>query len=243
MLSSLLIRVNAQAVTRTINLESCGRIKGPGLLPLKGSQVFETLDLRRYSSHSNNVDLDIVVPILRTMIPFKLMLVRLGNGFLRDQPRIFTDFVRDLRNERLRQERESHLTCSACKADTSQDPRISVPKIFGLPLSTCGSCKHHFCRRASCIVGLRDCDTCGEVSCQGCANVVRCANCHTSSCETCLTSYSCDECSTEFCIDCFYECGGGSCGDCSKSLYAGGATAMNRIVLSSAVMNVGLIFV
>jgi hypothetical protein len=34
---------------------------------------------------------------------------------LRDEPRILIDFIRDLRNEWLRKERESHLTCSACK--------------------------------------------------------------------------------------------------------------------------------
>ena len=213
-ISALLIRVNAKEVTRTINLESCGKIKGSGLLPLNGSPVLETLDLSCFSI----IDMDIVVPLLRAMIPFKLKLVRLGSGFLRDQPRIFTDFVRDLRNERFRQERESQLTCSACKADTLQDSRMSVPQIFGLPLSTCGSCKHHFCRRASCIVGLRDCDNCGDASCQDCAKVIRCSNCHTSSCETCEKSCSCDQCSTECCVDCFYDCGGDSCGDCDKTL-------------------------
>jgi hypothetical protein len=71
------------------------------------------------------------------------------------------------------------------QGDTSQDPRMSVPQIFGLPTSTIGSRKHHFCLRARCSVGLRDFDTCGEVSCQGCENVIRCTNCHESFCVTC----------------------------------------------------------
>jgi hypothetical protein len=126
-----------------------------------------------------------VPPLFRSMIPFKLIRVRLGHGRLQDQPRIFTDFLRDLRSERSRQEREKKLTCSACNENAELESKHVVPWIFGLSLFTCGSCKHHFCRRASCVVGLTDCSSgCGEASCQGCAKVVRCTKCHESSCET-----------------------------------------------------------
>jgi hypothetical protein len=36
---------------------------------------------------------------------------------------------------------------------------VCVPQIFSVPPSICGRSKHQFCRRASCIIGLRDCDT------------------------------------------------------------------------------------
>ena len=45
MLASLLIRVNAKSVTRTINLTSCNGIQGTGLEPLRGSEVLEILDM------------------------------------------------------------------------------------------------------------------------------------------------------------------------------------------------------
>jgi hypothetical protein len=46
MLSSLVIRVNAKSVTRTINVKDCKYIRGTALEPLRGSQVLEILDMK-----------------------------------------------------------------------------------------------------------------------------------------------------------------------------------------------------
>jgi hypothetical protein len=67
LLSALLIRVNYKAVTRTINQESRDRVL---LLALQGSLVLEIVDMK--DSFSRRIDLVSVLPILRTMFPFKL---------------------------------------------------------------------------------------------------------------------------------------------------------------------------
>jgi hypothetical protein len=88
MLSSLLIRVNAKSVTRTISVKDCKYIRGTALEPLRGSQVLE---------FSRGIDLDTVLPILRTMmILVKLFHLRLS--LLRGEAEVFTSFLRDLRD-------------------------------------------------------------------------------------------------------------------------------------------------
>ena len=113
MLASLLIRVNAKSVTRTINLTRCGGIQGTGLEPLRGSEVLETLDMTE--AYQQRIDLDTVLSILRTMIPFKLFHVRLSFRFLRDEPEVFTTFLRDLGDERNKRIENEGLACYACR--------------------------------------------------------------------------------------------------------------------------------
>lgn len=85
MLSSLLLRVNAKTVTRSMNLDWSTKITGTGLTPLSESQVLETLDFRE-NFQFRHIQIDIFVPILRTMIPHKLVRVRFRDRAMQTIP-------------------------------------------------------------------------------------------------------------------------------------------------------------
>jgi len=201
MLSSLLIRVNARNVTRSLNLKQCGNLHGTGLGPLSGSQILEDLDLRQY--YQGRLVESLVVPILRTMIPFKLFRVRIRDTFpLEYAPSPFTKFLYDLRTARQHQVQVKKISCAACDEVLVEELRQIVANVSGVPSTYCGSCRNHYCRRGSCATSLVDCGYCGEVSCDSCSQVKHCVKCSVSFCEPCNPVHSCGSCSKGFCRDC-----------------------------------------
>lgn len=220
-LSSLLTRVNARTVMKSLNLDGCGKLVGSGIEPLRNSKVLEAISLRSLP-FVQNLRPDIIIPILRTMIPFQLKHVCFRETYdttLMDKgPREFTDFLRDLRAARLEDARHGEIPCSACKMAVSKPSLQLVPTVCGLPSFSCGGCTKSFCRHTSCPTALNDCAFCGDVSCDTCASVFQCDSCHLKQCEPCGNERSCDSCSKHLCAECFYENEGESCEGCDRNL-------------------------
>ncbi len=201
-LARLLIRVNARIVTRNLNLKYCKNVRGTGIAPLTCSPALETIDLRQLE-YDRRSDEHLIVPILRTMIPFKLRRVRFhGYPLDEDVPSLFSDFLRDLHTFRQQQARDENITCTACDGKVAEESRQVIAGICGPPLSSCGTCHEQYCRRGSCTVNMKDCSYCGDTSCDACTQVKRCIECHESYCEPCNPVYSCAKCSIECCEVC-----------------------------------------
>lgn len=77
-LSSLLVRVNARSVTKSLNLSGCKELRRTCLEPLRGSEALEEINLLR----CDKLDWGIVFPILRSMVSFNLFRV-IGFGDIR----------------------------------------------------------------------------------------------------------------------------------------------------------------
>jgi hypothetical protein len=199
MLSSLLTRVNAKTVTKSLNVDLCTELIGTGLEPLKESATLEKIIMRLVRMRE-----DVFIPALRTiMIPFKLKQV-----FYRPEnyaalqgtaPSGFTNFLWDLRGARLQGAREAKLTCSACNMSVVNDARQVVPNGCGVSPTCCGTCSRHFCRQVHCPMGVTDCDFCGDTSCDECSKVTRCPACLGYCCDECEPIVSCNFCSNVSC--------------------------------------------
>jgi hypothetical protein len=78
-----------------------------------------------------------MVPIHRSMVRFKVAVVCYGEGPVLQNwniPQVFTDFLRQLREEKFKQAKEKHLTWRVCNEDTLKDSRLLVPNIYDIPL-------------------------------------------------------------------------------------------------------------
>lgn len=213
-LSSLLVRVSAKTVTRSLNLNYCHSIKGTGLKPLSGSKVLEKLSAQQ--GHSVSLDQGAVIATLRTMFPFNLFHVFLNKTHRPPLP-VFLDFIRDFRAARLQRARDQHIVCSACHEPVVNDSRQLVANnSSGIPLTECGTCRLDFCRHGSCRIGMVDCDCCGVASCGTCENIGQCCQCQNSYCENCDTIYSCDDCPDGSGLSC-NGCSKTLCGDCDET--------------------------
>lgn len=186
----LLVQVNAREVTKTLDITGLS-LRGTGLLPLAGSRVLEIL-LSRYTGLE--LDAGVVVRILRTMLPYRLLHVHIR--YISDNS-LFLEFSRELRGICLQRAKE--LPCSACDKAIWEDKR----QIVGGPLSpTCQTCRHHFCRTGSCTTAVMECSGCREVSCDGCNQVSLCSVCSLSFCNDCRYIARCVECKKTFCGEC-----------------------------------------
>jgi len=235
-LSNLLVRVNAHAVTRSLNLSSCDEISGTGLEPLRGSETLEEINLR-YGYRNNQIVFDHILPILRSMLPFKLSRVRVITP-LDDFPETFKSFLRDLHDSQQRKALEEELACTACANMVVDDTRQSVANRCGLPFPGCDGCQRSFCGHGSCPAEVLVCNSCSEVSCGDCTatkernimlpflsfkdcEVVRkCSSCHVSFCYMCRAVKRCDGCSQNLCSKCdevviCSECDKARCTDCN----------------------------
>jgi hypothetical protein len=92
-----------------------------------------------------------------------------------------------------------------------------VANIGGRPLQ-CGTCRHHFCHRGSCLTSTMDCNWCGILSCATYKQVKQCCSCRVSGSKTCGDVGSCDNSAKLYCYECLYDRGGRSCDGCSKDL-------------------------
>jgi len=199
-LSILLTRVNAREVTIYLNLNGCENIRGSGLEPLRNSQVLEGINLRETGAGENPTPF---IWTLRTMIPHRLHDVRFGTE-IQSEPRVL-DFIRHLRNEKVRLAREQDIRCESCQEPVSDRSQQIVPSFNGLPLLRCSDCDGNFCRRGNCPTEVRDCRICGEGICDSCAEggyLERCDSCGHDHCVDCTYIAKCNECDKQFCRLC-----------------------------------------
>ena len=215
-LASLLVQVNARRITQTLLLSGVDNVQGYGLVPLCHSRVLENVDL-----DGGGFQNSIVVDILRTMVPFNLFHVRLGEGIL--PSREIISFLHHLRSTKLQQARDKQIKCSCCQDPVARESIQLVPYKKGVPSTRCEACRNHFCRRASCSAGVLDCQQCGDPSCDACGKTKRCEECNGSFCSSCNPVEVCGECSKAFCDDCDLlvscdQCKKQICEDCNEQL-------------------------
>lgn len=225
MLASLLQRVNAQKVTESLNLRRCVNLRGMGLKPLRYSRVLERVELlERLDLRCYDMDKEIAIRILRTMIPYNLFQVHFfrhyfftGKKGFSEHTRGTTKFLRDLRAAKLQQALEQNIACSSCQEAVVDKSQQVVTDVTGVPSHKCAECKHHFCRRGSCPVSLKDCYTCLDAHCSDCGLFAnQCDGCTNSLCTKCYDVASCDACNKRFCQ---YKCNGVvQCSCCDKRL-------------------------
>lgn len=198
-LSILLTRFNAREVTEYLSLRDCENIRGTGLEPLRNSQVLEGINLRNTGADENPTPF---LWILRAMIPHSLFNVTFGTEIL-SEPRVL-DFIRHLRNEKVRLAREQGIRCEGCQEPVSDRSQQIVPSFNGLPLLWCISCNGTFCRRGNCPRNVRDCRICGDSLCDICAegHLERCDSCGHDHCSNCSYIAKCNECDKQFCRLC-----------------------------------------
>jgi len=116
MVASFLTKVNARHVTLSLVLKSCRKMTGTCLEPLRHSRVLRRVHFDRDSRGLLNDE--IVEDILRTMMPYKLVDVKLPPL---DRDEIFAHrniLLRDLREASLR---PKQISCKHCKTLAHQD--------------------------------------------------------------------------------------------------------------------------
>lgn len=155
MLASLLVRVNARKITQSLTLFRTEKLRGFGLAPLILSQKLQSLRLDPREAN-DAFDTSIVLPILRTMIPYNLFYVRFGSWKLLrllHGPPIdlnVAHFLSDLRTAKLKQARVQQTKCNCCQQAVTSEGCHLVAERTGPPSTRCETCQHHFCRSASC---------------------------------------------------------------------------------------------
>ena len=199
-LSRLLTRVNAREVTKSLDLQSCNRISGSGLMPLRNSRVLERVDLRGTAAEQNPTPF---LSILNCSIPYKLVDVTLNPYSVGFKNKFAIDFMRQLRQVKLLQAQENMTVCSCCEQVVVQDSRNIVPNFYGVPLMHCLECKQDYCRRASCDMDVRECQTCAQTFCKECNIVFQCHYCGKSYCDdVCVLMDICIKCHKICCDHC-----------------------------------------
>ena len=231
-LKSLLERIHAQAITRTIVLDKTSDtvITGAGLEPLRGSKVLESIDLRQsvaYTRGPTSLNDELVTDILSTMIPHKLDTVK-----VRKQYHNSTDFPLDEYCfpwssffAKIALEKSRNLgsqVCSHCnRSMTSVFPygQMTTRHVLTSKPMQCSACKIYSCNRYACP-SIRECQTClewacpcrGEVqmcnycsrrNCPGCdPQPLSCHGCGNTSCSNCNRMIQCKQCQETLCEAC-----------------------------------------
>jgi hypothetical protein len=116
-LHALLERVNAARATRSLHLQFYSIITGLGLIPLMGSRVLETVDLR--GGISTGLDDSVVAGILGSMLPYKLETVKLDGPTRPERlPFAIGDFLVRLSLAKARRAVESRAAFSSTNSRT-----------------------------------------------------------------------------------------------------------------------------
>jgi len=174
-LSIFLTRVNSKQITTFLNIASCKAIRGPGLEPLRNSQVLEGLNLNKTGFDDNPTPF---LWILRTMMGYRLFDVRLCEEFRpASNERAVVDFMRNLRAVKAAQAREQQIQCKCCQEPAFDASRQVIPVFTGFPLMRCCNCDDHFCRRGTCPMDIWDCNDCLSTYCGECDNAGQCYFC------------------------------------------------------------------
>lgn len=199
MVSSLLTRVNAHQVTKSVDLTNCARFEGTALEPLRGSRVLE-----RISIDGGGVnDLISTYDILRTCIPYNLSSVNLPEAMNSDAE---AQFHRDLeagRHSMQRYLQGKDIKCRECSQPVVDKHEQVIPQVFGMPSRQCSKCCTYACGKASCSLKLTHCGQCGSMSCNTCADgPVQCGLCRVSYCKLCKPVAKCKRCDELYCKGC-----------------------------------------
>lgn len=236
MLSALLIRVNAQETTKSLRAWDCKRLVGSGFEPLRGSRVLECIHL---ATHGKEMNEPLVIDILQTMIPYKLLEVTfppwiylsgMGNSYYGDGGALTerrAGFYRNLRAAKHQQATEQGDLCSACSHPVSDESRQLVSNQNGMPPTNCLECHKPFCRTTTCPVTMKDCRFCGKASCDSCDKVLTCTACLDVACDDCkfIAESPCILCKGTYCTDCreVMACGVTGCKNalCNRCMFSG----------------------
>ena len=231
-LESLLERINAQSVTRSILLdkETSSPLCGAGLKPLRHSRVLERIDLRQSTSLElgpTELDDELVAGILRSMLPHKLEMVKVrkqfeSNGSPFDEHCFSWSFF--LTNMRLFKVQKCTLeSCSHCGGSLLSDERFKPQQVLQEKSVQCTVCKLYSCRawnpQSQCPTTEQcrrclewccpcrqvvTCDYCMENSCSECEQAqLTCEGCGFSSCSECKQVRQCKTCHDTTCVDCY----------------------------------------
>ena len=215
-LSKLLTSVNAREATTNLDLSGCQQIRGSGLAPLRNSRILGTITLLDTAVKDNPTP---VQWILRTMFSYNLFVVRVDGGGRSNPDERIVAFLRNLRDVKAQQAQENRTLCSTCNSPVLEPSRNIVPTFSGARSMQCFQCDQHFCRRANCPTDVKECQHCGECSCQDCGGRFKCHYCGLTHCFICRDMSWCDECNNYCCKDCsrIYNGEDELCGDCGKT--------------------------
>ena len=202
-LHSFLERVNAARVTRSLHLQLCS-ITGLGLIPLMGSRVLETVDLRVGSS--TGLDDSVVAGILGSMLPYKLETVKLDGPPRPERlPFAMGDFLVRLSLAKARRAVESNAKCSSCDCFLATALQNTGQVLATPPREVkCTQCNGYSCRPLATITSvcprIRRCISCDAPFCSECD--ISCSSCAGSSCTECTAVRLCNRCDEAFCDSC-----------------------------------------
>ena len=209
MLAAILTRVDAREVTTFLSLRGCHSIRGHGLDPLGGSRVLERVNLRAW-----NIEEDIMLDFLRTLLPYELIEVLTQEG-IRPHPESQA-FLRELYEKKGRR----GLGCSACQKPVVAEGRQVVFDKNGRvpPATSCLECEKLYCRNAACPIALNDCQYCKKTSCEKCDLVRQCSECAEACCNDCFYCHPpCYFCNQKFCEACSRD-GDSVCSQCNRTV-------------------------
>ena len=152
-LAALLARIDAKNHLVHISLVGCKQIDGTGLLPLNGSTVLRTIDLRRAYVKQNEYRFKPLAPSAVEIL--KPMLTRLETVRVN---------VLDTSNFTVPQHGQQVAACSHCRELVPAQVETSISTMtFG----ACGTCPRRACQ--TCRKAMyRNCSNCGSSTCYNC---------------------------------------------------------------------------
>ena len=227
---ALLRLTNASSVACSINLYSCGGLRGSGIAPLFGSNVLEEIDLRfgsgKHDHHDPIPDASTVCRVINSMPPFsstsanapvKLRFIRMDEYDLPHTVHISAERrANAMKMMKLRGSLGTKLArrmvCEDC-----QKPILDciTPNGTGIPDtlysdewmslqangSICHECKHCVCGRDDAECRkILCCDECKGQACTMCSTMKSCRGCGKYTC--CLEWLCCQDCKQTQCISC-----------------------------------------
>lgn len=238
-LRSLLERVNARSVTKSIVLDktSDSTITGAGLEPLRGSRVLECIDLRQSDSRTRgptSLDDELVTDLLSTMTPHKLEKIKVRKQHFQSSDFPFdvycfpwSSFFANLELSKARKLGDQR--CSHCDSSLTPNGRITLRSVLGCGPNQCTVCKLYSCRSSkpysSRCPKIEECQQCLELCCPCRGEVLPCSYCGRKNCPMCDESkLTCHHCGNTSCSKCqqivqCMECLETSCDNCQDNLF------------------------
>jgi hypothetical protein len=228
-ISAVLKHIDAVNKVKRLRITNCTKITGSCLEPLSGSEVIEQIDLSLVGDGGHSMSLELVLPILDSIIELEggcsLKHLQFPHRWWRRTPnysssRLTLDVLAIHafigRYNRMRENRGT-IRCLHCNQNLPQRRREWIAtsgNLYGKNNHTCYQCTKHYCYDCSDEDGIKNlvsCDQCQRDYCKECVEFGTCQGCEKNVCKHCL-KFECNsdawghECHGKFCSKCVDKC-------------------------------------